>query len=143
MTNLQAALGLGQIERLDEVIAKKRAMGRRYRELLQGENRLQLPAEHSVGADNVYWVFGMVLDDSVDFDAQEMMRRLGERKIGTRPFFWGMHEQPVFRKMGMFKDLSLPVTERIARRGFYVPSGLALTDAQMVEVVGAVKQALE
>jgi perosamine synthetase len=143
MTNLQAALGLGQIERLDEVIAKKRAMGRRYRELLQGENRLQLPAEHSVGADNVYWVFGMVLDDSVDFDAQEMMRRLGERKIGTRPFFWGMHEQPVFRRMGMFKDLSLPVTERIARRGFYVPSGLALTDAQMVEVVGAVKQALE
>lgn len=142
MTNLQAALGLGQIERLDENIVKKRAMGKRYRELLQGENRLQLPAERSVGAENVYWVFGMVLDDSVPFDAQEMMRRLGERKIGSRPFFWGMHEQPVLRKRGMFQNLSLPVAERIARRGFYVPSGLALTEDQMVEVAAAVKDVL-
>lgn len=142
MTNLQAALGLGQIERLAENIVKKRAMGRRYRELLQGENRLQLPAERSTGAENVYWVFGMVLDDSVPFDAQEMMRRLGEKKIGTRPFFFGMHEQPVLRRMGMFEGLSLPVTERIARRGFYVPSGLALTDDQMVEVAAAIKEAL-
>ena len=142
MTNLQAALGLGQIERLGDNIAKKRAMGKRYRELFRGENRLQLPAERSPGAENVYWVFGMVLDDSVPFDAIEMMRRLGEKKIGTRPFFWGMHEQPVLRKMGLFQDLSLPVTERIARRGFYVPSGLALTEPQMVEVAAAVKEAL-
>ncbi|MBN9589567.1 MAG: DegT/DnrJ/EryC1/StrS family aminotransferase [Alphaproteobacteria bacterium] len=142
MTNLQAALGLGQIERLSDNIAKKRAMGKRYRELLQGENRLQLPAERSTGAENVYWVFGMVLDDSVPFDAQEMMRRLTECGIGTRPFFWGMHEQPVLRRRGMFQNLSLPVAERIARRGFYVPSGLALTDAQMIEVARAVREAL-
>lgn len=142
MTNLQAALGLGQIERLGENIVKKRAMGKRYRELLQGENRLQLPAEHSTGAENVYWVFGLVLDDSVPFDAQEMMRRLGERGIGSRPFFWGMHEQPVLRKRGMFQNISLPVAERIARRGFYIPSGLALTDAQMVETAKAVREAL-
>lgn len=143
MTNLQAALGLGQIERLNDNIVKKRAMGRRYRELLAGENRLQLPAEHSTGAENVYWVFGMVLDDSVPFDAREMMRRLGERGIGSRPFFWGMHEQPVFRARGMFQGLSLPVAERIARRGFYVPSGLALTEPQMIEVAAAVREVLQ
>jgi len=142
MTNLQAALGLGQIERLDQSIAKKRAMGRRYRELLQGDNRLQLPAERSVGAENVYWVFGMVLSDAVPFDAGEIMRRLGEKKIGTRPFFWPMHEQPVLRRMGLFEDMSLPVSENIARRGFYIPSGLALTEAQMVEVAAAVKEVL-
>ncbi|HXZ67847.1 MAG TPA: DegT/DnrJ/EryC1/StrS family aminotransferase [Alphaproteobacteria bacterium] len=142
MTNVQAALGLGQIERLDQAIAKKRAMGRRYRELLGGDNRIQLPQERSAGADNVYWVFGLVLSDAIAFDAQEMMRRLADRKIGTRPFFFPMHEQPVLRRMGLFKGLSLPVSERIARRGFYIPSGLALTDAQMGEVAHAVKEAL-
>jgi len=142
MTNIQAALGLGQIQRLGENIIRKRAMGKRYRELFLGENRLQLPAERSVGAENVYWVFGMVLSDAVPFDAQEMMRRLSEKQIGTRPFFWGMHEQPVLRRMGLFTNLSLPSAERLSRRGFYVPSGLALTDAQMVEVAGAVRGAL-
>lgn len=143
MTNLQAALGLGQIERLDQSIAKKRAMGRRYRELLQGDSRLQLPAERCAGAENVYWVFGMILSDAVPFDATEMMHRLAEKKIGTRPFFWPMHEQPVLRRMGLFKDMSLPVSENIARRGFYIPSGLALTETQMVEVAAAVKEVLE
>jgi len=142
MTNLQAALGLGQIERLDQSVARKRAMGKRYRELLKGDSRLQLPAERSSGAENVYWVFGMVLSDAVPFDAMEMMRRLGEKQIGTRPFFWPMHEQPVLRRMGLFHGVSLPVSENIARRGFYIPSGLALTDDQMVEVALAVKEVL-
>ena len=142
MTNLQAALGLGQIERLGESIAKKRAMGKRYRELLMGDDRLQLPAERSTGAENIYWVFGLVLSDAVPFDAPEMMRRLGERNIGSRPFFWGMHEQPVLRRMGLFDRVSLPTAERLARRGFYIPSGLALTEAQMIEVAAAVKEAL-
>jgi perosamine synthetase len=142
MTNLQAALGLGQIERLEQTVAKKRSIGRRYRELLHDDNRLQLPPERTTGGENIYWVFGLVLSDAVSFDAQEMMHRLAEKKIGTRPFFWPMHEQPVLKRMGLFKDMSLPVSERIARRGFYVPSGLALTGEQMVEVAAAVKEVL-
>jgi perosamine synthetase len=68
------------------------------------------------------------------------MRRLGQKGIGTRPFFWPMHEQPVFRKMGLFKGESHPVAERLARRGFYIPSGMALTDEQMEEVAESVKE---
>jgi perosamine synthetase len=143
MSNLQAALGLGQMERLEQTVAKKRWIGKRYRELLRDDKRLQLPQERAVGADNVYWVFGIVLTDAVPFDAAEMMRRLAVRKIGTRPFFWPMHEQPVFRRSGMFQGVSLPVSEGIARRGFYVPSGLALDDAQIEEVAAAVKESLE
>ena len=142
MTNLQAALGLGQMERLDQNIVKKRAMGRRYRELLRDDNRLQLPLERTIGGDNVYWVFGLVLSDAITFDARAMMGRLAAKQIGTRPFFWPMHEQPVLRRMGLFEGVKCPVAERIARRGFYVPSGLALTEAQMVTVAEAVKEAL-
>ncbi len=139
MTNLQAALGVAQLERLDEFVARKRRMGRRYSEALRGIGRIQLPLESTGFADNIYWVYGIVLGDDVPFDAEEAMKRLAAQGVGTRPFFWPMHEQPVLRRMGLFKDARCPVAERLARRGFYIPSGLALTDAQMDRVTDALK----
>jgi perosamine synthetase len=139
MTNLQAAIGVAQLERQPEFVERKRRMGNRYTKLLTGVEGLEwMPPETSY-ADNIYWVYGMVLKNEVQFDAEEAMRRLGQMGIGTRPFFWPMHEQPVFRKMGLFDDESHPVAERLARRGFYVPSGMALTDEQIEEVAEAVK----
>jgi len=143
MTNLQAALGVAQLERLDEFVQIKRRMGARYTELLAGTPGLQLPLARTAYADNIYWVYGMVLDDSVPFDAKEAMARLGKLGIGTRPFFWPMHEQPVFRNMGLFAGENYPVAERIARRGFYIPSGMALSDEQMERSAAAVKEMLE
>jgi perosamine synthetase len=140
MTNLQAALGVAQLERLEESVGRKRAMGRRYTELLSGVEGLELMPPKMPYAENIYWVYGMVLKDEVPFDAAEAMRRLGQQGIGTRPFFWPMHEQPVFRRMGLFEGERYPVAERLARRGFYIPSGMALTDGQIEEVAQAVKE---
>jgi perosamine synthetase len=142
MTNLQAALGVAQLERLDEFLAIKRRMGRRYTELLGNTPGLQLPLPSTDDAENVYWVYGIVLDDSVPFDAQEAMKRLAALGIGTRPFFWPMHQQPVLARRGLFAGETYPVAERIARRGFYIPSGLALTDAQLERAAAAVKEVL-
>jgi perosamine synthetase len=142
ITNLQAALGVAQIERLDEFVAKKRRMGAIYRQLFADVPELELPPTQTEYAENIYWVFGVVLADSVPFDAEEIMSRIAALKVGTRPFFWGMNEQPVLHKMGLFRGEICPVTERISRRGFYVPSGLALTEAQQIRVAQAVKQAL-
>ncbi len=140
MTNLQAALGLAQLERLNDFAERKRLMGRRYTELLQGVNGLQLPLPGTGYAENIYWVYGVVIDDAVPLDAEQAMRLLGGRGIGTRPFFWPMHEQPVFRRMGLFDGEHYPVAERIARRGLYLPSGLALTDSQMDAVCHEVRE---
>ena len=137
MTNLQAALGLAQLERLDEFVARKRHMGRKYTELFSGVPGIQLPLAQTEYAKNIYWVYGLVLKDEVSFDADEAMRRLQAEGVGTRPFFWPMHEQPILREMGFFTDESYPVSERLARRGFYIPSGLALTDSQMERVAEA------
>ncbi|MBP5976072.1 DegT/DnrJ/EryC1/StrS family aminotransferase [Brasilonema sp. CT11] len=134
MTNLQAALGVAQLERLDEFVTRKRHMGQRYTEFLSDIPGLQLPVTKTDYAENIYWVYGLVLKDNVPFDAEEAMQRLGKYRIGTRPFLWCMHEQPVFRNMGLFDGVSCPVAERIARRGFYVPSGMALTDGQIEQV---------
>ncbi len=143
LTNLQAALGLAQMERLDSFTARKRNMGCRYTRILADLPQLQLPLPRTDYAENIYWVYGLVLGDELPFDAEEMMRRLGLQNIGTRPFFWPMHEQPVFKKMGLFAGASCPVAERLARRGFYLPSGLALTDEQIDRVCQAVRWGLE
>lgn len=135
MTNLQAALGVAQLERLDEFVARKRDIGTRYQSLLSGLNGVQLPLPRTDYAENIYWVFGLLLDDDVGFDADEAMARLSRRGIGTRPFFCPMHQQPVLQRMGLFEGVELPVSERLYRRGFYIPSGMALTTAQAEQVV--------
>jgi len=142
MTNLQAAVGLAQLERLDEFVARKRHSFARYTELLAGVDGIQLPVPCTDFADNINWVFGVVLADSVPFDAEVAMKRLAELGIGTRPFFWPMHEQPVYVKSGLFSGDRHPNAERIARRGFYLPSGLALTDEQIIRVAEAVRRIL-
>jgi perosamine synthetase len=143
MSNIQAALGVAQLERLDEFIKRKRTMGRRYTELLADLSGIELPVNKTAYAKNIYWVFGIVLKDEIPFDAEEMMRRLGENHIGTRHFFWPMHEQPVFHKMGLYKGEHYPVAEKIARRGLYIPSGLALSEEQIFEVTEKIKQILK
>jgi perosamine synthetase len=143
MTNLQAALGVAQLERLDEFVTRKRYMGRRYTELLSEIAIFQLPLAQTDYAENIYWVYGVVLANEVQFDAQESIQRLAKHNVGARPFFWPMHEQPVFRKMGLFTDETYPVAERIARRGFYIPSGLALTDKQMEQVADAMRKVFQ
>jgi perosamine synthetase len=140
MSNLQAAVGVAQIERLDEFVKMKRRIGRRYTERLQGLAGIELPLASTDDAENIYWVFGLVLDETVPFDAAEAMKRLAKLGVGTRPFFWPMHEQPVFLRMGLFEGVHLPVAERIARRGFYLPSGLALTDNQIDRAASALRE---
>jgi perosamine synthetase len=142
MSNLQAAVGVAQMERLPQTLKHKRQLGAWYDELLTDVADLErLPARTDY-AENIHWVYGVVLKDSVPFDAEEAMRRMETRGIGTRPFFWPMHEQPVFRRMGLFKGISCPAAERIARRGFYIPSGVALTRDQAGQVAEALQQLL-
>jgi perosamine synthetase len=140
MTNMQAALGLAQLERLDEFVPRKRHIFDRYTALLSDIPSLQLPVASTEFATNINWVYGVVIRDDVAFDADEAMKMLAARNVGTRPFFWPMHEQPVYQRMGLFKGESHPNAERIARRGFYLPSGLALTDEQIGEVSRAVHE---
>jgi perosamine synthetase len=142
MTNIQAALGLAQLERLDEFVKRKRSMGARYTELLSGVLGIQLPLVRTDYADNIYWVYGMVLDDALGFVAVEAMKRLAAKGVGTRPFFYPMHMQPVLRKLGLFEGEVYPVAERLASQGFYVPSGMSLTDNLVVLAAYALSDVL-
>lgn len=133
MTNMQAALGLAQLERIEEHINKKRAIGNIYNEGLKTLQGFQLPLAKTYYAENIYWVYGLLAD--TEQIAEETVKKLTEHKIGTRPFFWCMHEQPVFNKMGLFNNEKYPVAEKMARNGFYLPSGLGLQTQDQYDVI--------
>ena len=131
MTNLQAALGLAQLEQLEKTLTRKREIGRLYHSLLKESVQLQLPLPSTHYAENLYWVFGVILKEGTEDSTLELSAKLGQNQIGTRPFFWPMHEQPAFHKMGLFQDDHFPVAERLARTGFYLPSGVGTSDEQI------------
>jgi perosamine synthetase len=141
LTNLQAAIGVAQVEQIEEHIRRKRWMGKSYTERLEGLSQISLPVEEA-WAKNVYWMYGVVLADDVNYDAAELAARLRLEGVDTRPFFIGMHEQPVLRQKGLFANERYPVAERIARRGLYLPSGLTLTEEQLETVCKAVTKVL-
>jgi perosamine synthetase len=141
MTNIQAALGVAQLERIEKIVAKKRWVGQEYARRLEGLVGVQLPCERH-WARSVYWMYGLVLDEARGLDAAAFGSRLRERGVETRPFFLGMHEQPVLRAQGLFQGERYPVTERIARQGLYLPSGLTLTESQIDHAARSVKEAL-
>jgi len=142
LTNLQAALGLAQLDRIDQIVARKRQIGQRYAEHLSELPGLHLQVQQP-WAKSVYWMNGLVLDEAVTgLDATACAARLAERGVETRPFFLGMHEQPVLRQRGLFAGETYPVAERIARQGLYLPSGLALRDDEIDRVCEIVRETL-
>ncbi|WP_222718356.1 DegT/DnrJ/EryC1/StrS family aminotransferase [Aliarcobacter vitoriensis] len=143
MTNLQAALGVAQLEKIDEIIEKKRYIGNLYNKLLKDIDSINLPISQTQYCENIYWVYAITLKDSVKKSVKEIMQELSKKGIGTRPFFYPMHKQPVFNNMGLFVNEHLPNSEKLYEIGFYIPSGLALTKEQIEEVAKTLREVLQ
>lgn len=139
MTNLQAALGIGQIERMPELLRKKRWIAAQYTERLADVVSLTLPNERE-WAKSIYWMYGIVVDPASGYNAAALSNRLYEAGVETRPFFLGLHEQPALRKLGLFSGERYPVTEHLSTHGLYLPSGLSLTEAQIDEICDEVRR---
>ena len=133
MTNLQAALGVAQMERINSLVERKQWQGHEYTERLKNLAGITLQGVQS-WAKHVYWVFGILLEENVPIDAVQLAKMLLEKGVQTRPFFWPLNQQPVFNRMGLFNNEKYPVTENLARRGLYLPSGMALTIGQIEKV---------
>lgn len=138
MTNIQAALGVAQLERMTETVSRKRAIADRYTRNLVAATQLRLPVERP-WARSVFWMYGVVLADGLDRTAVEFADQLREIGVETRPFFLGMHRQPALQKRGLVDEADhFPVSDRLAERGLYLPSGAGLTDEHVDQVSDAV-----
>ena len=134
MTNLQAAVGLAQLERWKLNLKKKIYIGNSYNKLLKNCKNIQTPLSKNKFSKNVYWIYGIDLKDQFRNKLSQVVKKLRKLNIDTRPFFCPMHLQPILKKMGYFKKISLPVSEEIFKNGFYIPCGLSLTDKQIKTV---------
>jgi len=141
MTNMQAALGLAQLEKIEEHVIKKRFIGNKYTELLSNLDQISLPLPRTDYADNIYWVYGLIIENK-NISAQMVMKELGESNIGTRPFFYPMHLQPVFNKMGLFNNEHYPNAVKLSNQGLYLPSGLKINNNDLIYVAESLKQCI-
>ena len=142
MTNMQGAIGLAQLERIDEFVEIKRNNGALYRELLSEIPGIKPQTEIS-WAKMVYWMYAVELDESTGWDAKRMMESLFSRGVETRPFFIGLHEQPALLDKGLYQDEQFPVTHKSSKQGFYLPSSMNLSDTQIKFVVDQIKDILK
>ncbi len=140
MTNMQAAVGLAQLRKIDRHLGIKKRMAALYGKLLADTGGLTLPVEEP-WATNVYWMYSILVDrKEFGLPADGLMKRLAEKGIDTRSFFIPMHRQPVFRNLGLDTKGSYPVSERLSQQGLYLPSGLAITEEQISAVCEAVRE---
>jgi perosamine synthetase len=135
MSALQAAFGLGQIERIDELIAKKRQIFSWYAERLADVPGLTLNAEPE-GVLNSYWMVTIVLDPALNLAKAELMRRFKERNIDTRPFFSPLSSIPAYAdtEQGRQAAERNTVSYAIAPWGLNLPCGLDMTEAKAERV---------
>jgi perosamine synthetase len=141
MGNLQAAVGLAQLEKIEHYVARRRKNADCYNRLLECVEAIQRPVEKA-GARNVYWMYGVVIDEGARLSRDEMIMRLAEDGIESRPFFSPLHIQPALKKYGMQTVGDFQVSDWLGRSGLYLPSGSGLKEDDIAFVCDRVKTLL-
>jgi perosamine synthetase len=142
MSNLQAAVGVSQLERLPQTIQKKRNIGEAYQNALAGIEDFTLPLPRTEYCENIYWVLGLVSKNTKK-DAKWWMQKLKEEGIGTRPFFYPMHMQPCLKNYLQTDNPSLPNSKRLAVHGLYLPSGLTISNSQISQIAEEIESLIK
>ena len=140
LSNLQAAVGLAQVERLEQLVAARIENRRRYVDGLAGTAGIGLPVERP-GVRNVFWMFGITIGDEFGCSRDELRRRLAARGIETRTFFVPIHLQPAY--FDLYRGERYPIAEELGRTGLYLPSGAGLTESDIAYVCSEIDRARE
>ena len=141
MTNIQAAIGLAQFESIEKFIKARRDHAKLYNELLKDVKGIQTPPE-SKKVRNVYWMYGILIEDSLVLTKDQVMAKLMEKGVETRCFFLPMNQQPLFLNNQQLANISgsYPVADNLWKRGLYLPSSSSLTEEDIHSVVKAIKE---
>jgi len=129
LTNIQAAIGVAQLERINSLIDRKRKNACLYNALLKDTKGITLPAEKS-WAKNVYWMYSVLLEDECGMTRDALMKKLSQNGVETRPLFYPMHTMPPYEN-----DESFPVAEELSRKGISLPSAVSLKEEEIMRVV--------
>jgi perosamine synthetase len=142
MSSLQCALGASQLTRIEQILESRRVLGAQYQEAFGHIEDIQLPLVKTEFAANDYWVFGIVLQGRHSETRSAVQAALNEVGVGTRPFFWPLHLQPVLKRFGFEKQSPLPIAEQLGSNGFYIPNGLGMSSEDVEYVIEQVRKIL-
>lgn len=132
MTNLQAAIGCGQLKNISWIIKRKRQIGKRYISILKKCNKIYIQPYKQSHSKNIFWVFGILLKRNVNISRDQVTKKLLKHNIQTRNFFYPMHKQKIFKKMRLFsKKQKFPNSDYLSKKGFYLPSGIGITNVEI------------
>jgi len=136
MTNLQAAIGVAQLERIEDILNKKCNIGKVYNESLADINELILPP-NSNEIRNTYWLYTLLINDKkTSINRDEIIKKLLQNGIEARPVFFPLHVMPPYRDFAKGEYLN---TDYVSRQGLSLPSSVGLTEAQQRDVCRALK----
>ena len=145
MTNLQASLGVSQLKRIKSIVSRRHRVGNEYFQKLKNNKNIYIPETTRSYAKNIYWVIAFVIiNKNLNIDAKKLMKRLIAYGIQTRPFFWPMHKQKVFKEKykintsGNYKN-----SEYISKYGLYLPSSLDIKSNQIKFICDKVNSILK
>ena len=135
MTNMQAAIGVGQMTKIDKFLDIKRKNAKYYSHLLKRLKTINLPVEKKV--KNSYWMYGITIKENSKLSRDEIRKKLYDEGIDTRDFFMPMNEQPFFKHLQSDEDF--PVSKKLSQTGLYLPSGLSLNKKVILDICNKLK----
>jgi perosamine synthetase len=143
MTNMQAAVGVAQLEKLEVHVRKKREIAETYRKMIKFNSFINMSLKYTSYSENIYWVVGIIISDNHKYSAQEAMEYLTNQGIGVRPFFYPLELQPIFSDDAFSKGNRNLNSMKLYNQGFYIPSGLGITSNQISYVASKVNNMIE
>jgi perosamine synthetase len=140
MTGYQAAMGLAQFNKIEQIISKKRHLAQTYNRYLSDVPGLRLPVE-AEWARNVYWMYALVVQPEFGITRDQLMEQLRVNGIDTRTFFCPMNQQPCLQSRPGFRDVPCQVADRLWETGLYLPSSYTLADDTLLRIADKIRQA--
>ena len=141
MSNLQAAVGLAQLECIEQFLSKKKQLAQMYRQKIENISHVDFMKVED-WADSMYWMYSVILDGTNKIEASTVMSALKGKGIGSRPFFCGLHRQPALREWIMDAE-QYPVTDHAYKYGLYLPSSINLTEVDIDRIVTSLGESIE
>ena len=139
ITNIQAALGISQLSKLDWTVKRKIKIGNYYYDRLSKNKNIFMTPPKISYSKNIYWVVGILIKNKKIL-ASKIIKRLKDHGIGARPFFWPMHEQKILKKMKIFKSNNYPNSSYLSRYGFYIPSFVEIKNSEMNFIISMINK---
>jgi perosamine synthetase len=141
MTNMQAAVGCAQLEKLKDIVERKRKIAKTYNNLLKDleiQGKIVLPVEMP-GAKNVYWMYSILIDNKSRINRDKLIEILNENNIESRPFFYPLHIMPLDKQGGVS---DFPISSYLSKKGINLPSFPGISENQIKRVVNLIKKSL-